>query len=198
MAPADRSRDWDQPAGEPFSWHVALRDGNAMQVELRGEIDENADFSELRQALRGDVELGLEGITRINSCGVREWVNFVRGLDAVRVLWFSRCSPVVVLQLNTIYNFRGRARVLSFMAPYVCESCHSDEYKLLDVAEHFPELSGPPARAARVADWRAHVPAFRCRRCGGVMVFDELPERYLSFLSEAELADPSSGRPPGA
>ena len=107
---------------------------------------------------------------------MREWVNFVRELPAVRTLFFARCSPVVVLQLNTIYNFRGRARVSSFMAPYVCEACHGDEYKLLDVAEHFP-------------DRRAHVPAFRCKRCGGVMVFDELPERYLSFLSEAELAD---------
>ncbi|MDB4968950.1 MAG: hypothetical protein JWN44_4639 [Myxococcales bacterium] len=169
----------DQP-GEPFSWRVAGREGDWLRVELRGEIDENADFSELRQTLRGNIELRLEGITRINSCGVREWVNFVRGLEGVRSLWFARCSPPVVLQLNTIYNFRGRARVSSFMAPYVCEACHTDEYKLLDVAEHFP-------------DRRAHVPAFRCKKCGGVMVFDELPERYLSFLSEAELADPSGG-----
>jgi hypothetical protein len=165
---------------EPFSWKVAPADGEWLRVELRGEIDENADFSELRLTLRGNVELGLEGITRINSCGVREWVNFVRDLQGVRHLWFARCSPPVVLQLNTIYNFRGRARVSSFMAPYVCEACHSDEYKLLDVAEHFP-------------DRRAHVPAFRCRRCGGVMVFDELPERYLSFLSEVELAGPPDG-----
>ncbi|HEX6836652.1 MAG TPA: hypothetical protein VF334_08770 [Polyangia bacterium] len=184
--------------GEPFSWKVE-RDGEWLRVALRGEIDENADFSELHAALRGNVELSLEGITRINSCGVREWVNFVRGLDAVRALWFARCSPPVVLQLNTIYNFRGRARVSSFMAPYVCEACHGDEYKLLDVAEHFVDpighsarhslAGGDSARSARVADWHAHVPAFRCRRCGGVMVFDELPERYLSFLSEVELAD---------
>ena len=165
----------DKP-GEPFSWRVAGDADDCLRVELRGEIDENADFSELHQQLHGNVELGLEGITRINSCGVREWVNFVRGLHDVRQLSFARCSPPVVLQLNTIYNFRGRARVRSFMAPYVCEACHSDEYKLLDVAEHFP-------------DRRAHVPAFRCRRCGGVMVFDELPERYLSFLAEVELAD---------
>jgi hypothetical protein len=164
-------------AGEPFSWRITRQDGDHLQIELRGEIDENADFSELRQTLRGDVELGLEGITRINSCGVREWVNFVRGLTQVHALSFSRCSPPVVLQLNTIFNFRGRAHVSSFMAPYVCETCHADEYKLLDVAEHFP-------------DRRAHVPAFRCRRCGGVMVFDELPERYLSFLAEGELTDP--------
>ena len=161
-----------QEVGEPFSWKVEARNGDSLRVALRGEIDENADFSELRSQLVGNVELSLEGITRINSCGVREWVNFVRGLDAVRTLWFARCSPPVVLQLNTIYNFRGQARVISFLAPYVCEACHTDEYKLLDVAEHFAD--------------RGHlaVPVFRCPRCSGVMMFDELPERYLSFLSE--------------
>lgn len=171
-------------AGEPFSWRITGHEGGGLQIELRGEIDENADFSELGHTLRGDVELTLEAITRINSCGVREWVNFMRGLTQVRTLWFVRCSPPVVLQLNTIFNFRGRARVRSFLAPYVCEACHADEYKLLDVDEHFP-------------DRRAHVPAFRCRRCGGVMVFDELPERYLSFLAEAELSDlpPGDGQP---
>ncbi len=181
--------------GEPFSWKVE-RDGEWLRVALRGEIDENADFSELRIALRGNVELSLEGITRINSCGVREWVNFVRGLEAVRALWFARCSPPVVLQLNTIYNFRGRARVSSFMAPYVCEACHGDEYKLLDVGEHFPDLTRRSVRVGALASPSvlATVPAFRCRRCGGVMIFDELPERYLSVLSEAELIDPSSGR----
>ena len=169
--------------GEPFSWKVEAREGEWLRVALRGEIDENADFSELRATLRGNVELSLEGITRINSCGVREWVNFVRELEGVRALWFARCSPPVVLQLNTIYNFRGRARVSSFMAPYVCEACHGDEYKLLVVDDHFPERASKPPS----------VPAFRCRRCGGVMVFDELPERYLSFLSEVELAEPSDG-----
>jgi anti-anti-sigma regulatory factor len=180
--------------GEPFSWRVVGHEEGTLHVELRGEIDENADFSELRQTLRGDVELGLEGVTRINSCGVREWVNFVRWLDAVTTLWFVRCSPPVVLQLNTIFNFRGRARVRSFLAPYVCEACHADEYKLLDVEEHFGDQRGHSlgeGGSAPVADWHAHVPAFRCRRCGGVLVFDELPERYLSFLAEGELSDPN-------
>ena len=158
--------------GEALSWRVErLADGRLL-VQIKGEINENADFSELSGKLRGDVELELEGITRINSCGVREWVNFVRGLE-VRTLWFARCSPTVVVQLNTIYNFRGRARVVSFLAPYVCEVCHIDEYKLLDVEEHFATSRSHPS-----------VPAFRCPRCGGVMMFDELPERYLSFLSE--------------
>lgn len=177
MAPYDENspderdkKDKASLGGEPFSWRVSGVDGAWQKVELRGEIDENADFSELQRALTGNVELTLEGVTRINSCGVREWVNFVRGLGGLQALMFARCSPPVVLQLNTIYNFRGPARVSSFMAPYVCEACHADEYKLLVVEEHFPDRAHP------------HVPAFRCRRCGGVMVFDELPERYLSFL----------------
>jgi hypothetical protein len=167
MVPPDKV---SQLGGEPFSWRVEGHDGGWQRVELRGEIDENADFSDLARALSGDVELRLDGVTRINSCGVREWVNFVRGLTRVRALQFARCSPPVVLQLNTIYNFRGPARVLSFLAPYVCEACHADENKLLDVAQHFPDRAKP------------RMPKFLCKRCGGVMVFDELPERYLSFL----------------
>jgi len=182
MASADKPRDLGPVAGagEPFSWRVAGREGDWLRVELRGEIDENADFSDPKRTLRGNVELLLEGVTRINSCGVREWVNFIRGLDAVGALAFARCSPPVVLQLNTIFNFRGRARVRSFVAPYVCEVCRADEYKLLEVAKHFP-------------DRQAQVPGFLCRRCGGVMVLDELPERYLSFLAETELGDPPPG-----
>jgi hypothetical protein len=160
--------------GEALSFRIALRDGRNV-VQLRGEINENADFSELLARLRGDVDLELEGITRINSCGVREWVNFVRDLR-VTSLRFTRCSPTVVVQLNTIFNFRGRARVFSFLAPYVCERCHTDEYKILEVEEHF----GPENRL------HPTVPAFRCPRCGGVMMFDELPERYLSFLAEEQ------------
>jgi anti-anti-sigma regulatory factor len=161
-------------AGEVLTWQVADA-GERQRVKLRGEINENADFSDLTTHLSGDVDLDLEGISRINSCGVREWVNFVRDLRNVRTLRFERCSPVVVLQLNTIFNFRGRAKVSSFLAPYVCESCHADEYRLLVVDEHFPE---------RGARQHPSVPSFRCQRCNGVMMFDELPERYLSFLAE--------------
>jgi hypothetical protein len=158
--------------GQPLSWRMEPRPPGQLEVELRGEINENADFSELQRALRGAVTLVLEGITRVNSCGVREWVNFVRSLPEVSRLTFVRCSPPVVLQLNTIYNFRGGARVVSFLAPYVCEFCRIDEYRLLEVEEHFPDRTRPLA------------PAFRCQKCGGTLVFDELPERYLSFLSE--------------
>ncbi|GAB4557602.1 MAG: hypothetical protein Tsb0020_01880 [Haliangiales bacterium] len=155
-----------------LSWHIENRPEGTV-VEFFGEIDENADFADLRRQLRGAVIFHLEGIRRINSCGVREWVNFVRDLPDVTELTFTRCSPAIVTQLNMIYNFRGAAQIRSFYAPYVCDHCTAEEDKLLDVKTQFPGGS--------ISD----VPSFTCSRCQHPMEFDDLPERYLAFLMEA-------------
>jgi hypothetical protein len=161
-----------QAESTALTWRIEERP-DLMTVSLFGEIDENVDFSELRRRLRGAVDFQLAEVRRINSCGVREWVNFVRDLPHVTELTFTRCSPAIVTQLNMIYNFRGNAKIRSFYAPYVCESCNNEEEKLLDVDAQFP-------------DGEVHkVPHFPCSECGEVMEFDDLPERYLSFLAEA-------------
>jgi predicted RNA-binding Zn-ribbon protein involved in translation (DUF1610 family) len=161
-----------QPAESvALSWRIKERPGFTT-VEFFGEIDENADFAELRRRLKGQVVFHLAEVRRINSCGVREWVNFVRDLPGVSELTFSHCSPAIVTQLNMIYNFRGAAKVRSFLAPYVCENCGHEEEKLLDLQTHFP-----------TRDFK-RVPDFKCDKCGKEMEFDDLPERYLSFLGE--------------
>ncbi|RMH44608.1 MAG: hypothetical protein D6689_02025 [Deltaproteobacteria bacterium] len=154
-----------------LSWRIKERPGFTT-VEFFGEIDENADFSELRRRLRGNVVFHLAEVRRINSCGVREWVNFVRDLPGVTELTFTHCSPAIVTQLNMIYNFRGNAKVRSFYAPYVCENCGREEEKLLDVQSQFP--------GGNIGS----VPEFTCDNCSTQMEFDDLPERYLSFLTE--------------
>lgn len=160
-----------QPEAVALSWRIKERPGFTT-VEFFGEIDENADFAELRRRLSGSVVFHLADVRRINSCGVREWVNFVRDLPGVTDLVFTHCSPAIVTQLNMIYNFRGQAKVRSFYAPYVCEHCHTEEEKLLDVQSQFAGGAGDG------------VPGFTCDKCSRSMEFDDLPERYLSFLSE--------------
>jgi anti-anti-sigma regulatory factor len=155
-----------------LSWRIKERPGFTT-VEFTGEIDENTDFSELSSRLSGNVVFHLGGVRRINSCGVREWVNFVRDLPNVNELTFSHCSPAIVTQLNMIYNFRGGAKLRSFYAPYICEDCDIEEEKLLDVDSQF----GPGKEL--------EVPEFNCERCSEPLEFDDLPDRYLAFLSEA-------------
>lgn len=175
-------------AGHALRWSLFERADGATVV-FAGEVDENADFSSLRRSLAGAVEFHLAGITRVNSCGVREWVNFVRALPpSVTSLRFSHCSSAIVTQLNAICNFRGAARVLSLHAPYVCERCGIEEHKLLEVEGG--GIVGAEASLARldedarVGEALRCVPRFTCARCAGPMEFDELPERYLSFLRE--------------
>jgi anti-anti-sigma regulatory factor len=155
-----------------LSWRIEESQGNKVVVEFFGEIDENAEFADLRRQLKGAVVFNLAEIRRINSCGVREWVNFVRELSDVQSLTFTHCSPAIVTQLNMIYNFRGNAKIRSFYAPYVCESCNNEEDKLLDVESQFPNSD------------IGTVPSFHCGECDELMEFDDIPERYLSFLSE--------------
>ena len=160
-----------------LTWRLDTTESGHRRLSLRGEIDENADLEPLLALMRDDVELDLADIRRINSCGVRVWVRFMRDLDDALRVTLSRCAPPVVDQLNTISNFRGRAEVASFLAPYICQSCQVEELRLLDVRSHFP----PPSLNLSVA-----APAFPCEKCGGVLVLDELPERYLAFLVDVQ------------
>ena len=139
-------------------------------VRLGGDLDENATFVDLASRLRGHVVFDLSEVRRINSCGVREWVMFQRDLVPASVtVELQACSPTVVAQLNAIANFRGRAQVRSFLAPYFCESCKLEEERLVVVADDPLHTELPPVL---------------CSRCSAPMTFDELPERYLSFLRE--------------
>jgi hypothetical protein len=165
-----------QQAGQQFdsatlSWRIKEQADFTM-VELKGELNESADLDRLRRRLKGHVILHLGSVRRINSGGVREWVNFIRDLTYAADVTLSHCSPAIVTQLNMIYNFRGSAKVRSFLAPYTCSRCDREEEMLIDPSQHFP--------TGRFD----HMPDFNCNACGGTMEFDEVADRYLGFLRE--------------
>jgi hypothetical protein len=149
------------------AWFKVEKSGGATRVSFGGRFDEKVDFEPLKAQLKGRVEFHLGAVTRVNSTGVREWVDFVHALPQVTELAFTHCSPAVVTQLNTIDNFRGPARVASLLAPYSCEACALEELQLI-------ELGALGAGGA--------LPEFHCARCGATMVFEDLPDRYLAFM----------------
>ena len=153
-----------------LSWRIREQPGFTT-VEFLGAIDEKAEFAQLRSGLEGHVVFHLAGVRRINSFGVREWVNFVRDLPGVTELTLTHCSPAIVAQLNMIYSFRGKARVRSFYAPYACSRCEREEEKLFHSENDFPK-----------GDF-TRMPTVDCA-CGGRLEFDDVVERYLGFLRE--------------
>jgi anti-anti-sigma regulatory factor len=136
----------------------------ATRVMISGEICEETDFQPILE-IPGPLVLDLAGVSRINSCGVREWLNFVVHLrQGGRELILERCAPVIVTQLNTIYNFTGGGQVRSVFGPYYCPACDREENHLIDLtaSETVPD----------------HIP---CPGCHAGMEFEDLQDQYLAF-----------------
>jgi CheY-like chemotaxis protein len=150
-------------------WDVAHEEG-VTRVYLEGEFVENSDFSRLASQLDGRVDFDASRIQYVNSHGSRLWCNFVASLDHVTELTFSRCSIAFTTQAAMVPEFVGRGRIVSFHAPYRCERCDLDDMRLVQTA------------ALVVEDGERVVPRFRCNKCDGYLVFDEVPARYFAFV----------------
>jgi hypothetical protein len=147
-------------------YSVADREGRTV-VSLTGSIDETANFDVLR-TLPSPLTFDLGGIRRINSMGVRQWIDLVQELEANGVtVVFERCSPVLVTQMGMISNFMGRSsHVRSILVPYLCPSCESDTAQLFEV---------------RPGVLNALLKPMACPKCQATMLLDEGPETY-AFL----------------
>jgi len=150
--------------------------GNIPVLHLSGVINERTELNGLFDGIEGDtLIINLKGVTRINSCGVRDWVNAAKPLAAKFTVTYEECSRAIVEQLNMIVNFLNSGKIVSFFAPYYCDSCDEEHEMLVVISEHFEDeddLEEPEA------------PDFDCPKCGKTMEFNEDEDKYMSFLIE--------------
>ena len=148
-----------------LSWQMSISEG-ATLITFVGVLDEESGLEAL-PPLSGKVTFDLSGVSRMNSDGIRRWINFLRSLVAVNDLTFVRCSVPAVRQLNFTLGFQGKAKVESFYAPYACVETGEEEERLLKTSDIKDPL---------------HPPTFPVK--GGLMEFCDVPERYFAFLQE--------------
>lgn len=145
-------------------------------ITLSGVINERTDLQQLFENIEGEtLTINLKDVTRINSCGVRDWVNAVKSITQPVTIEYAECSRAVVDQLIMVFNFLTGGSILSFYAPYYCDACDEEFNMLINVSEHFPDedsLEEPEA------------PDFDCPGCGKAMAFNEDEDKYFLFLSE--------------
>ena len=138
-------------------------------VYLRGVIDENADLA-FFGGLHGTVTVNLRAVRRINSYGVRSWIEAIRLLPKDARLSFVECPPPVVDQINMVAGFLGSGEVTSFYAPMACTSC-GHEMDALFTVEMCRDVGG-------------RIPPVICPNCKAQMEVDDLEEQYLLFVRE--------------
>jgi len=147
--------------------HAELSPG---RVVLRGRIDDFSALGELAaQVTPGNVSIDTDGVTFINSIGMREWMRFVRALKARGLVTFERVAAVLITQMNLLPEFDG-SPITSFHAQYACEACGAESVPLVDVGVHAEELS------------QMHAPKLPCPECGKPMELADFPERYLAVF----------------
>jgi len=138
-------------------------------LHLSGVIDEFADLSFLPH-LEGEVVVHLDEVRRINSFGVRLWIDGVRAIPADSVVVYVDVPVPLVEQMNMIHDFFGRGRVESFLAPMACNSCGRTETVLFRVQE-CNSREGTALES-------------QCGGCDAQMELDDIEEQYLAFLKD--------------
>ena len=153
-----------------------LQAGNGYTyLKLKGILDEDNLLSNLLSQIQGRLLLiDMAEIERINSCGVRDWVNWNNQIQALGIaVILLRCSPVVVAQANMVTNFAADAFIHSFYAPYVHPDTGEEQSVLLfteEIRKTFP-VSAPKIYNEN----------------GEELEFDEFEESYFAFISDPRI-----------
>jgi len=148
---------------------------DATRVTISGMLNEDADLEPL-SGLQGLIRIDSGGLESIFSSGIRNWIQAIRLLeDQGGGIEFVRVSVMLIEQFNLISNTKGKGTVRSFFAPYYCETCDNTLDILIKVHDH-PDLFLQPGEVEQA-------PEMNCKECGLEMEFDEIPERFFTFLS---------------
>ncbi len=151
-----------------------LTEGDVTCLRMSGVIDEQFDAPGLAAKISARyLILDVGGIERISSFGIRQWVDFI-GAMAPRLggIYYVECSPKVVDQFNMVANFGGSGFIVSFYAPYRCDTCDQERRLLFRTDEETPL-------------WKAgQAPPSLCPTCGNAEDFDEDPATYFTYVAQ--------------
>ena len=105
----------------------------------------------------------------INSCGIRDWVEYQKRIpDQVKIV-YSKCPQVIIEQINIIKGFiREGGIVKSFYAPYYDEN-NDQEVKILITPSEVVDLKAPEKK----------------NDDGDILEFDEIELQYFNFLKNS-------------
>ena len=144
--------------------------GNSIVAKLSGTIEENINFKNLLGDVSGSLIVNTKEVFRINSDGVRAWIQYFQSLQSKGVkITYEDCSVAIVEQINMVANFRCGGTVQSIIVPHLCLKCstHTDDSYTVDQLKSLDFKVSP----------------LKCPKCGGWAELDEIPEEYFSFLT---------------
>jgi len=163
---------------------VARGDGFTA-LRLEGVIDEHNDLAAATAQLadagtaaqREVLAIDLGHVKRLNSVGVRDWVNWLRrAREKFRTVVLFDCPPAVMNEVNFVKNFAEGAYIATFQVPLFCTRCDKEEARTLETVR----IKNGGGLA---------LPSFRCERADCQNALDDDEDSYLGFARALPLVD---------
>lgn len=151
---------------------IARGDG-FVALRLEGVIDEHNGLAQMGVALGAGETLLVDvgGVKRLNSVGVRDWVNWLRALrPKFREIVLFDCPAPVMNEVNFVKNFAEGAYITTFAAPLFCARCQKEESRILDTLRVKNGAGG------------ITLPSFACDRSDCENALDDDEETYFGFI----------------
>lgn len=152
-----------------FQWQWTQKPDGKPQLIFSGVINEDVDFSKLEIPQGTIFSLNLEEVRSINSCGIREWMQWFKQHEQIQ--WeIERMPKILVDQANMVAGFLSpQMKVLSFFVPYYNEDFDREKMVLYEYGQHFDDHE---------------VRVYRLIQDSGMeFELDVIPERYFRFLN---------------
>jgi anti-anti-sigma regulatory factor len=138
-------------------------------VEIEGSIDEDAVFDSVDLSVAGKIMIDLGKVNSINSCGIREWVKWLREKKEGNEISLRKCPKVIVDQINMVSGFLpDGANVESFYVPFYNEETDNEKFVLFTKGKEY-------------SDSEVNVPEVKDDD-GTDMELDVIEAKYFKFL----------------
>jgi serine/threonine protein kinase len=153
----------------------------AMQIRLEGIFDEAFDTAKVLAQIKDAraVIFDLDGVRRITSYGVREWLQMLQSVRA-DYYCFVKVRPPLMAQFNMVSSFGGSGELVSVYSPYVCPQCGEALEVLVDL------------RVDRSVLTATEPTTIACPKCKAQAQFDDIAESYFAYAAEAPAPSPPS------
>lgn len=148
-------------------------EGAATVIALRGNIDEDANFGNISLDGSKEVVLDLEQVAAINSCGIREWIKWIKTAAPESKFIYRKCPKVIVDQINMVSGFLPEnGQVESFFVPYYSDASDTEKMVLFTSGKEFKGAEiFPPEEVKDDAK-------------GNLMEMDVIEAKYFKFLKK--------------
>lgn len=148
------------------------KQGETLTVQIKGHIDEDAILSNIDYEGASQVNLDLQDVTAINSCGIREWIKWVKSAPNGCKIVYKNCPKIIVDQINMVAGFLPDNGVVeSFYVPYYNEDSGNEKMILFKSGAEFK--GGEIFPPAAVKD-----------ESGQEMEMDVIEAKYFKFLKK--------------